>query len=192
MYMPTAVVTVVGWPTLDPWVHRQLTSSTTHMCVCAHSSSWSAKVVECSEPSHDFLIRLLCNTHVCVHSSNWSANPQLTSSATQVCSAHSSNRSAQVLKLTKLELTCSAPDMCVFRNTQMCMPTAAIGRPALDPWVQPSIDFFCNTRVCVCVCSQQQLVCQRNVHSLQLASSLDYSATHMCVLTAAIGRPTLS
>ena len=31
----------------------------------------------------------------------------------------------------------------------MCMPTAAMGRPALDPWVQPSIDFFCNTRVFV-------------------------------------------
>ena len=104
--------------------------------------------------------------------------------------AHSSNRSAKVLKLTKLELTCPAPDMCVLRNTHMCMPTAAIGRPARGPGVQPSIDFFCSTHcVCVhssswsakgmfipfswlhpwmilqhtCVCSQQQLVGQPSV-----------------------------
>ena len=48
---------------------------------------------------------------------------------------------------------------CVDSETHMCMPTAAIGRPTLDPWVQPSIDLFCNT--------------------------------HMCVLTAAIGLPKL-
>ena len=180
MCMLTAIVTVVGWPTLDPWVSPSIDFFyNRRVCVCGHSSSWSAKVVECSEPSHDFLIRLLCNTHVCVHSSNWSANPQLTSSATQVCSAHSSNRSAQVLKLTKLELTCSAPDMCVFRNTHMCMPTAAIGRPALDPWVQPSIDFFCNTRVCVCVLTAA--VGLPTECSFHLASSLGDSASRMCV-----------
>ena len=48
--------------------------------------------------------------------------------------------------------------MCVLRNTHVCMPTAAIGRPALEPWVQPSIDFFCNKHMCVC--PQQQLACQ--------------------------------
>ena len=31
----------------------------------------------------------------------------------------------------------------------MCMPTAAVGRPTLDPWVLPLIDFFCNTHMCV-------------------------------------------
>ena len=171
--------------------HRQLTSSTTHMCVWGHSSNWSAKV-GCSEPSHDFLIRLLCNTHVSVHSSNWSANPQLTSSATQVrmCSQQQSVCQSFNLELTKLELTGSALDMCVFRNTHMCMPPAANSRPALDPWVQPSFGLFCLTHVCVC--SQQQLVCQRNVQNLHLASPSDESATHMCVFTAANGRPTLS
>ena len=69
-----------------------------------------------------------------------------------VC-AHSSNRSAK-----EFQLVCSLPDMCVLRNTHMCMPTAAIGRPALEPWVQPSIDFFCNKHMCVC--PQQQLACQ--------------------------------
>ena len=72
----------------------------------------------------------------------------------------------------------------------MRVPTAAIGRPALEPWVQPSIDFFCHTHVCVLAAAVG--LPKRNVHSLQLASSLDHSATHMCVLTAAIGRPTLS
>ena len=157
--------------------------------VCAHSSIRSAKGVKCSEPSHGFLIRLLCNTHVRAHSSNWSANAQLTSSQHMCVFAHSSNRSARVLKLSKLQLTCSAPDMCVFRNLHMRMPTAAIGRPALDPGCHRQLT---SSATHMCVCSQQQMFCQRNVHNLQLASSLDYSATHTCVFTAAIGRPTLS
>ena len=160
----------------------------THVCVCAHSSNWSAKVAECSEPSLGLLIALFCNTHVFVHSSSRPANPQLTSCETHVCmcSQQQPSRSAKVFStLPKLQLTCSAPDMCVFRNTHvyscvcpqqqlagqplalgcnpaaigrptlacvyseahMCMPTAAIGRPFLDPWVQPTIDFFCNTHV---------------------------------------------
>ena len=120
-------------------------------CVC-----WQQEFV--GLPSVD----LLCNTCVCV----------LTAATESVCQSFS--------KLPKLQLTCSAPDMCVFRNTHvyscvcpqqqlagqplalgcnpaaigrptlacvyseahMCMPTAAIGRPFLDPWVQPSIDFF--------------------------------------------------
>ena len=81
----TCVLTaVLGRPTLDPWVQPSIDFvCNTHVCV--HSSNRSAKVVECSEPSHDFFIGFLCNTHVCVHSSNWSANPQLTSSPTYVC-----------------------------------------------------------------------------------------------------------
>ena len=174
-----------------------------HTCVCAHSSNWSAKVVECSEPSLGLLIELFCKTHVCVGSNNLSAYPQLTSCATHVCVLTAATESVcqSFSKLPKLQLTCSAPDMCVFRNTHvyscvcpqqqlagqpslvciqmyscvcpqqqlagqplalgcnpaaigrptlacvyseahLCMPTAAIGRPFLDPWVQPSIDFF--------------------------------------------------
>ena len=246
------------------------------MCVCAHSSSWSAKVVECSKPSSDFFIDLFCNTHVCARSSNWSVNPQVTSSATHMCvcsqqqlvcksfknaqslreffctthvcaqssngrdphlsfsethmcmptaatgratldlgcsphftysathmcvCAHSSNWSAKVglgnpqlissathmsvcsakvfrmLKTSKIFCTthvcvyscnCRDPHLTysdthtrtchVYSETHMCMPTAAIGRPTLDPWAQPSLDLVCNTHVCVC--SQQQLVCQ--------------------------------
>ena len=77
----------------------------------------------------------------------------------------------------------------------MRMPTAAIGRPALEPWVQPSIDFFCNTCVCVCVCVLTAAVGVPkllNVQNLRMISPLDYCATHMCVRTAASGRPTLS
>ena len=60
------------------------------------------------------------------------------------------------------------------------MPTAAIGRPALDPWVQPSIALFCNTHVCVC--SQQQFGLPKllNVQHPQLTPSLTFAATHMC------------
>ena len=79
---------------------------------------------------------------------------------------------------------------CVYSETHMCMPTAAIGRPFLDPWVQPSIDFFFNT--CVCAHSRNWPAKVLNVQNLHLASSLGYSATHMCVFTAALGRPTLS
>ena len=258
------------------------TYSATHMCVCAHSSSWSAKVVECSKPSSDFFIDLFCNTHVCARSSNWSVNPQVTSSATHMCvcsqqqlvcksfsnaqslqeiflhhtcvcseqqwswpsfeffrnthvyahssnwsgnpwplgaaltshilqhtcvCAHSSNWSAKVglgnpqlissathmsvcsakvfrmLKTSKIFCTthvcvyscnCRDPHLTysdthtrtchVYSETHMCMPTAAIGRPTLDPWVQPSLD----------------LLCKWLLHWLILQ-----------VLTAAIGRPTL-
>ena len=32
------------------------------------------------------------------------------------------------------------------------MPTAGISRPTVDTWVQPAIDFFCETHLCVSVC----------------------------------------
>ena len=44
----------------------QWTASETHMCVCSHSSNWSAEVVGCSEPSLGSLIELFCKTDVCV------------------------------------------------------------------------------------------------------------------------------
>ena len=156
--MPTAAI---GRPTLDPWVQPYLFCNT-HVCVCAHSSNWSAKVVECSKPSSDFFIDLFCNTHVCARSSNWSVNPQVTSSGTHMCvCAHSSNWSAKVFRMLKASkrFFCTT-HVCAqssngrdphlsFSETHMCMPTAATGRATLDPWVQPSLDIFCNTHVCV-------------------------------------------
>ena len=152
----------------------QWTASATHMCVCAHSSNWSAKVAECSEPSLGLLIALFCNTHD-KHSSSRPANPQLTSCETHVCmcSQQQPSRSAKVFsKLPKLQLTCSAPDMCVFRNTHVyscvCPQQQLAGQPSL---------------VCIqkhtCVCPQQQLV----GHSLTLGCNrqLTSSATHVCV-----------
>ena len=169
--MPTAAV---GWPILDPGVQPSMDCfCNTH--VCAHSSNWSAKVAECSEPSLGLLIALFCNTHVFVHSSSRPANPQLTSCETHVCmcSQQQPSRSAKVFsKLPKLQLTCSAPDMCVFRNTHVyscvCPQQQLAGQPSL---------------VCIqkhtCVCPQQQLV----GHSLTLGCNrqLTSSATHVCV-----------
>ena len=79
----------------------------------------------------------------------------------------------------------------VDSEAHMCMPTAAIGRPTLDPWVQLSMDFFCNTCVYVltALIGPPKLL---NVQNLHMTSSLNPSATHICVFTAAIGRPTLS
>ena len=73
----------------------------------------------------------------------------------------------------------------------MCMHTAAIGRPALDPWVLSSTDFFRSTHVCVLTAALglPKLLIVQNLH---MTSSLDSFATHMCVLAAASGRPTLS
>ena len=128
--------------------------------------------------------------------------------------------------------TIGAPHMCVltatigrdpeltYSGTHTCLLTAAIG----GPWVQPSIDFFCSTHVCVfvCACSSNWFgkVIERSKPSVDFciglycytqvcAHSSHWSAsprpgsetsllaeefkgsTHMCVLTAAIGLPTL-
>ena len=82
-------------------------------------------------------------------------------------------------------------------STHMCVLTAAIGRPTLDPWVQPLIALFCYSHVCArssnwsCACPQQQLLGQ--LLTFGCRPQLPYSATHMCVcvLTAAIGLPKL-
>ena len=68
--------------------------------------------------------------------------------------------------------------MCSQQLLVMCMPAAAIGRPALDPWV-PSSALFCNTHVCVC--SQQQFGLPKllNVQNPQSTPSLSFAATHM-------------
>ena len=79
----------------------------------------------------------------------------------------------KLFKWSKLQVTCSAPDMCVQKHTCVC-PQAAIGRPTFDPWVQPSMD---------CLTAAIGLLKLLNVQNLHLASSLDYSATHMCVFT---------
>ena len=161
---------LVGQP-LTLGRNPHFTYSATHMCVCAHSSSWSAKVVECSKPSSDFFIDLFCNTHMCVcaHSSKLLANHQLTSSATHMCvCAHSSNWSAKVFLMLKSSkhffwnhtCVCAHSSNCrdphfMYSETHMCMPTAAIGR--LQGW-NPHLTFSATH---MCVCSQQHLVCQK-------------------------------
>ena len=87
------------------------------------------------------------------------------------------------------------------------MPTPAIGRPTLDPWVQPSMALFCNTHVCVLTaaiwfakvveCSTPSvdslidICCNTHVFSRQQwvgqASIGLFCNTHLCVLTEAIG-----
>ena len=67
------------------------------------------------------------------------------------------------------------------------MPTAANARPTLDLWVQASIALLCDTNVCVhtAAIGLPKLL---NVQNPQLTPSFTFAATHMCVLTAAIGR----
>ena len=155
-------------PANDFFIGFSLAYSATRM-LCAHSSNWSAKVVECSKPSNDFFIDLFCKTHVCVCvcSQQQLANPRR--SETSLKGQHTC-----VFQMTS-SLTFSATHMCVcahnsncrdpqvtFSETHVCVPTAAIGRPTIGPWVQPSLATSSATHmcVCVCVCSQQQLVCQ--------------------------------
>ena len=137
--------------------------------------------------------------------------------------AHSSNWSAKVLlNVQNLDLTYSAPHMCVcvhssncrdlqltYSETHVCMPSAAIGRPTIDPWVQPSLvtssaahssnwsakvverskpssdfftDLFCNT--CWCVCSQKHLAGQPSIDF--------FCATHVCARSSSCRELTFS
>ena len=86
-----------------------------HVCVCAHSSNWSAKVVECSEPSLGLLIGFLCKTHVCVGSSDLSAHPQLTSCATHVCMCSQQS----VCQRVSIGLF-STRHVCIEKHTHVC------------------------------------------------------------------------
>ena len=70
--------------------------------------------------------------------------------------------------------------MCVQKHTCVCP----------QQQLQPSIDFFWQ-HTCVCLHSSNWPAKVLNVQNLHLASSLGYSATHMCVFTAALGRPSL-
>ena len=206
MCMPTAAT---GRATLDPWVQPSLhIFCNTHVCVCAHSSNWSAKVglgnpqlissathmSVCSAKVFRMLktSKIFCTTHVCVYSCNC-RDPHLTYSDTHThahvmciqkhtCVCPQQQLVGQPLTLgCNPHLTYSANDFFIglfckcsqqqlvdqpwtrVRNllkgsTHISVLTAANGWPTLDPWLQPLIALFCNTHVCVC--SQQQLVCQ--------------------------------
>ena len=177
----------IGQPLTLGW-NPHLTFSATHMCVCA----WSSKNVECSKPSNDFFIDYSAtHTCVCAHSSNWLANHQLTSSATHMCVCSQQQLVCQKFvegSKPPIEWFCSThvcahssncrdPHL-IYSETHTCMPTAAIGRPTLDPWVQPYL--FCNTHVCV-LTAAIGLPKLLNVQSPQVTSSFTYSATHTCV-----------
>ena len=69
---------------------------------------------------------------VCAHSSNWSAKPHVTYD-----------------QKPSFGFILHQRRVCSQQLLVMCMPTAAIGRPALDPWMQLSIALSCNTHVCV-------------------------------------------
>ena len=108
---------LVGQPSILG-CNPHLISSATHMCVCAHRSEWSAKVVECSEPSLDIFVGSFCNTHVCVHSSSWSVNLRLTSSATHVCTCSQQQSVAKIRIKASIDLFCTR-HVCIFRNTHV-------------------------------------------------------------------------
>ena len=196
---------MVGQP-LTLGCSPQSTSSAKHICLCVrvHSSNWSAKVVECSELSRDFFIRLSCNPHVCVcvHSSKWSANPQLASSATNVCFVF------KVIKAS-IDLFC-ARHVCVQKHTCVRPQQELVGQPwalgcnphlpsfATETCVfvcahssswsakvvecsEPSLDFFIGLLCNTCVCSQQHLVGQPSVDL--------FCNTCVYVLSAARGLP---
>ena len=137
------------------------------MCVCAHSSNWSAKVVECSEPSLGLLIGFLCKTHVCVGSSDLSAHPQLTSCATHVCMCSQQQSVCQRVSIGLF----STRHVCIEKHTHVYAHSSNWSA-SLEPWMQPSIDFFCNTHMaCQSVeCSEEPslgffigLACNTNV-----------------------------
>ena len=125
MCMPTAAI---GRPTLDTLVQPSIDSSATHMCVCAHSSNWSAKIVECSERSRD----LISNTHVCVHSRNWSANPQMISFATHACMCSQQQLVCQDFNMIKASI-CLFCARHVFiqklKHTSVCPQQQLVGQP---------------------------------------------------------------
>ena len=148
----------------------QLTSSATQVCVFAHKQS-VCKSLESVKASFDlFCTRHVCvqkQTHVYAHNSNWSASPRpgVLSSTDFVCSTHVCVLTA-VFGLPKLlivqnlhmtssldQLTCSARDMCVFRNTHTCVcpQQQLVGQPlsrGCNPQLTSSATH--NTRVCVC------------------------------------------
>ena len=110
--MPTAAV---GRPTRDPRVIPSIDFfCKTRICVCAHSSNWSAKVVECSEPSFGFFIGIFCKTHMCVCSQQQLVGQP---SVDLFCST----RSAKVFKLinASIDLLCTR-HVCIQRHTCLC------------------------------------------------------------------------
>ena len=67
---------------------------------------------------------------VCAHSSNWSAKPHVTYD-----------------QKPSFGFILHQRRVCSQQLLVMCMPTAVIGRPALDPWMQLSIALSCNSNL---------------------------------------------
>ena len=109
----------------------QWTSFATHMCVCAHSSNWFAKVIGCSGPSLSFFIGSCCCTHVCVHNSNgWPTLSWLLMQRMCVC-AHSSNRSGKAVKMIhgSIDFFCTR-HVCVQGHTCVFPQQQLVGQPS--------------------------------------------------------------
>ena len=66
--------------------------------------------------------------------------------------------------------------MCVYSETRK-----SFCQQALDPWVQPSIDFFCNTHVCVCTAAIGAKVVEFSVPSLGFLHWKTLQHTRVCV-----------
>ena len=178
----------------------QLPYSATHMCVCSQQQFGLPKLLNVQHPQLTPSLTFAA-THMCVLTAAIGRDPQAVYPETHMCMptaasgrptlglvcAHSSNWSAkpqvtydQNFHLALFCFILHQRCVCSQQLLVMCMPAAAIGRPALDPWGQPSIALFCNTHVCVC--SQQQFGLPKllNVQNPQLTPSLTFSATHMC------------
>ena len=177
MSMPTAAM---GRPARGPGVQPSIDFFCSTHCVCVHSSSWSAKGMFIP---FSWLHPWMILQHTCVCSQQQTVGQSSVDLFCNTCVfAHSSNRSAKVLKLSKLQLTCSAREMCVSRSTHVYAHSNSysswLANP--DPWVPPSIDFFYNTHVCV-VAAAVDLPKLLNVQSLHLTSSL-IVVQHTCVV----------
>ena len=81
--------------------------------------------------------------------------------------------------------------VCIQKHTCVC-PQAAIGRPTFDPWVQPSMDCFWNTHVCV-LTAAIGLLKLLDVQNLHLARWLNSSAKQMfvCSQQQLVGSPSV-
>ena len=179
----------------------------THMCmpqaasgrptfglVCAHNSNWSAKPqVTYDQNLH---LALFCARDVCAHSSYWSCAcpqqqlvgqplilgcPQVLYSATHMCLC--SQQQFGLPKLLNVQNPQSTPSLS-FAATHMY---SRISNGSAKPQLASSA-----THMCVCVLTAAIALAKLlNVQDLQLISPSIFSATHKCVLTAAIGRPAL-
>ena len=129
---------------------------------------------------------ILQDTYVRVHSSEWWANPWLTSFA-----ALGLPKFFKMIKAST-DLFCSR-HVRIQKHTCVCPQQQLVGQPSTLGCSPPLASA---THVCVCVrvlTAAIGLPKLLNVQNLHSASSLDYSATHMCMFTQQqlVGQPSV-